>query len=181
MGITMNEITDEIKAKIQDDVIRDISDHLDIKPDAVINARRARQIQDFALKLYELRKRNYYTMGTLEPMKRIINKQIWDWAGQGSDSKAEAIFYDKLAEAEIPFVPQYRIGRYRVDFLLNKWLIVELDGPHHRTADAALRDKRRDEELKRLGYEVVRLPLDMVSINPQLVVEELKRKVDREQ
>lgn len=61
--------------------------------------------------------------------------------------------------------PQYQIGQYRVDFLLelvgkadSVSVVVECDGHafHERTKFQAERDKRRDREITHAGYTVLR-------------------------
>ena len=58
--------------------------------------------------------------------------------------------------------PQYRIGRYRVDFLVKigdlSKIIIECDGHnfHEKTKEQAQNDKRRDRELQSLGFKVFR-------------------------
>ena len=62
-------------------------------------------------------------------------------------------------------------GRYIVDFFAPSiGLVVEVDGGVHRSTGAA--DRRREQELERLGYRVVRVPAEVVirSIGAALAV-----------
>ena len=61
---------------------------------------------------------------------------------------------------EIPFVAQRRMGRFIADFYLPQWEIdLECDGDYwHGRADVRAKDARRDAELQRQGYLVVRIP-----------------------
>jgi very-short-patch-repair endonuclease len=57
------------------------------------------------------------------------------------------------------------IGRYVADFLAPaRRLIVEVDGGYHEQRRVA--DARRDRELARLGYRVLRLPAALVASQP---------------
>lgn len=59
------------------------------------------------------------------------------------------------------FRRQVPIGRYIADFVApSVWLVVEVDGEHHRRQGAA--DARRDRVMARLGYRVLRLPALLV-------------------
>ena len=62
---------------------------------------------------------------------------------------------------------QVEIGRYRVDFLFNDKLIVEIDGHEfHSGRDNANRDARRDATLRAKGYKLLRIPAYRVYHNP---------------
>jgi very-short-patch-repair endonuclease len=73
---------------------------------------------------------------------------------------AEVILWKGLRSrrfASLKFRRQHPIGRYFADFIcIEKRLIVELDGDSH--VGNELKDARRDEELKQLGYRVLRFP-----------------------
>lgn len=54
--------------------------------------------------------------------------------------------------------PQYRIGRYLVDFAFTRDRIaLEIDGPHHQRPDIAVKDTFRDGFLRDRGWLVIRL------------------------
>ena len=53
---------------------------------------------------------------------------------------------------------QERIRGYRVDFVLDSKLIIEIDGAaYHSSYKAAVRDGRRDTVLRAAGYKVIRI------------------------
>jgi len=62
----------------------------------------------------------------------------------------------------VPFRSQFLVGgRYLVDFAAPaRRLVVEVDGGYHR--DRVRADARRDRELGRLGWRVLRLPDELV-------------------
>ncbi len=91
-----------------------------------------------------------------------------------ADSKAEAIFYNKLIEEKISFKFQYEIAPYRVDFLVSDFLIVEIDGPHHKKQREY--DKKRDKYLKAYGYKVLRYPIWLVAMDVNAVIEQIREE-----
>lgn len=63
---------------------------------------------------------------------------------------------------------QVTVPPYRFDFLVNQRLIVEVDGAAwHTSAEAIMRDKARDIESYKMGYEVLRIPAKTTLYNPQ--------------
>lgn len=70
---------------------------------------------------------------------------------------------------------QVEEGSYRVDFLANRWLIIEIDGAaYHSSSEAVARDKARDEHLEGLGYSVVRIPARVVFNAPEEAVQRVR-------
>lgn len=70
---------------------------------------------------------------------------------------------------------QVEEGRYRVDFLVNAWLVVEIDGAaYHSSPEAVERDQKRDRDFESLGYTVLRIPARQVFNQPALAVEQVK-------
>jgi very-short-patch-repair endonuclease len=82
---------------------------------------------------------------------------------------------------------QVEEGRYRVDFLADRWLVVEIDGAtYHSSPQALARDRVRDAYFEGLGYSVLRIPAKTVFERPQEAVARLrsalsvgKRKIER--
>ena len=69
------------------------------------------------------------------------------------------------------FRRQHAAGQYIVDFCCpQRRLIVELDGSVHAQPSQCRRDTRRDAELKRMGYTVMRFPNGIVMEAPELFV-----------
>jgi very-short-patch-repair endonuclease len=67
------------------------------------------------------------------------------------------LWYDFLKKLPITFHKQKVIGKYIVDFCCpSKKLIIELDGFQHYEDEGLLKDAKRDEDLKSLGYVVLR-------------------------
>ena len=85
-------------------------------------------------------------------------------------SKAEWVFYGILSKNNIPFKYQYKIGPYIADFLINNFLVLEIDGPNHNQD----KDDRRDKYMGKMGYEILRIPLWIVCNSPTAIISELK-------
>ena len=119
----------------------------------------------------DLKIRNYYNK-----LDRNISRLAYDLIKPDStaDSKAEIVFYDKLVKEKISFKFQYKISPYRVDFLINDFLIVEIDGPHHNDEKQKKYDKKRDKYLESYGYQIVRYPIWLIAMDINAVVEQIK-------
>lgn len=73
------------------------------------------------------------------------------------DSPLEQMFYE-LAFLDLHLYPQYKIGKYRVDFALpDKKIAIELDGhDYHKTKFQRTHDAQRDRWLYGEGWHVLR-------------------------
>lgn len=109
--------------------------------------------------------KEFYQPVGLENFKSIFDRSKI----QNEDSKAERIFYSLLAESGLNFNFQVEIGVYRVDYLVNGNLIIELDGPQH----IKERDDKRDQYLRGLGYKIIRVPIWILSIDKEAVIQEI--------
>lgn len=66
---------------------------------------------------------------------------------------------------------QVPVGRYRLDFLVDKRLVVEVDGAKwHSSPEAIERDRQRDVYMKSEGFEVLRIPARTVLYDPEEAV-----------
>ncbi|KXV35577.1 hypothetical protein AD940_02185 [Gluconobacter thailandicus] len=66
---------------------------------------------------------------------------------------------------------QVSVDRYRLDFLANNWLIIEIDGAAwHSSDEAKARDAKRDNFFLGLGYSVLRIPAKIVFNDPNEAV-----------
>lgn len=118
-------------------------------------------------------KKEYLDFNCLRELTYDVVQDIREKA----DSKIEAIFYNHLCEAGIDFEFQYRIGKYRVDFFIPDTLIVEIDGPHHDSKLQKERDRKKDNYLKFLGYEILRIPTLVLTYSPKAVIDEIKSRL----
>ena len=70
---------------------------------------------------------------------------------------------------------QAKIPPYRVDFLANDWLVIEIDGAaYHSSPEAIARDRARDKDLQSGPYVVLRIPAKVVFTAPGDAVERVK-------
>ena len=61
--------------------------------------------------------------------------------------------------------------RYRLDFLVDDALVVEIDGAEwHSSPEAMARDKKRDEDLVEAGYTILRIPAKVALYEPKKAV-----------
>ena len=118
-------------------------------------------------------KKEYFDFNPLSD----IGKDLIQDVRKKADSKIEAILYKYLCDANIDFEFQYRIGKYRVDFFIPDALIVEVDGPYHDKKSQIERDRKKDNYLKLLGYEVLRIPVLVLTYSPEAVIDEIKSRI----
>jgi very-short-patch-repair endonuclease len=92
-------------------------------------------------------------------------------AGTTSEAQLwQALRANRLGTA---FRRQVIVGRYIVDFLAPAArLVVEVDGGYH--ASRARADERRDRELRRLGYRVLRLQNELVLRDLEAALENVR-------
>jgi very-short-patch-repair endonuclease len=73
------------------------------------------------------------------------------------ESGTESITRFRLAPHRLPLQPQVRLGDKRVDFLIGRRLVLEIDGAEYHTAPERFEaDRTRDAELTARGYIVLR-------------------------
>ena len=72
-----------------------------------------------------------------------------------------------LSGSDIKLQMQVPVGRYRLDFLMNKLLVVEIDGAaYHSSPEAIERDRIRDKFMTEEGFENLRIPAKIALYNP---------------
>lgn len=75
-----------------------------------------------------------------------------------AESGTETLVRLRLLRLGLAIEPQVRVGRRRVDFLLGRCLVIEVDSKAwHLDPEAYERDRERDRQLAALGYHVIRL------------------------
>lgn len=117
----------------------------------------------------DLKIRHFYRKAK-EPT--AIGKTIKNTLLNPPDSRAEVAFLTILDESNISFRFQYKIGPYRVDFLIGDSLILELDGPHH--SQQKEYDEKRDKYLQDMGYKVLRIPIWAAANDSKAIVESIR-------
>jgi len=85
----------------------------------------------------------------------------------------------KLVGSGVSIDLQVEIFRYRADFVANDWLVVEIDGAtYHSSPEAVERDRERDKTLRGFGYEVLRIPANVVFKAPSDAVMRLRQAIE---
>lgn len=66
-------------------------------------------------------------------------------------------------------------GAYRLDFLANDWLVIEIDGAeYHSSPEQVSRDLSRDKYLESLGYTVLRVAAKVVFQQPRKALSDIR-------
>lgn len=92
-------------------------------------------------------------------------------------TEAENILWNALRASQcgVRFRRQHIIGDYIADFVcLSRQLIIEVDGEYHNRAAQMVSDEQRTEDLKRLGFRVLRIKNEEITANIDKVVEKIK-------
>ena len=67
------------------------------------------------------------------------------------------LWYDFLKKLPMTVNRQKNIGNFIVDFLISsKMIIIEIDGIQHTLPEQEEADKKREEELKKIGFKIMR-------------------------
>ena len=117
---------------------------------------------------------------TSSKVARQVQLDQYAWHNRRAPTESEARLWAALSGRKlgVQFRRQVPLGgRYIVDFLApSARLVVEVDGGCHNRRQRA--DARRDRDLARLGYRVLRLPAALVTgqlaVAVRLVVEALR-------
>lgn len=99
------------------------------------------------------------------------------------DSSEEMLAMLILADNGIKVKPQFKIGRYRVDFLIPSMKVVlEIDGDRH--GARAYEDNNRDILLRSVlgeDWEVVRIGTEFIDANAEKIVDAIKAVKEKKQ
>ena len=98
-----------------------------------------------------------------------------------SESGTESLMSFDLSQAGIAFRQQFKIvGIGRVDFLLGKKLILEIDSVEfHSTQKSFEKDRNRDALLSTLGYRVLRFSYRQLTQDRELVMRAIVAAIAR--
>ena len=94
-------------------------------------------------------------------------QQGWSIANVGEAQVARE--FESLGYSPADFMTQFKVGPYRLDFALPAAQIdVEADGWVHTAKQVRTRDNRRDWQLRKWGWTVVRIDIERDDIGAQL-------------
>ena len=96
-------------------------------------------------------------------------------------TEAESILWSALRASQcgVRFRRQHIIGDYIADFVcLSRKLIIEVDGAYHNRAAQMISDEQRTEDLKRLGFRVLRLQNEEIIANIDKVVGKIEKEIN---
>jgi len=109
---------------------------------------------------------------TSAKVARQVELEQYGWRNRAAPTQSEARLWEALRgnQLGVQFRRQVPLcGRYIVDFVAPAArLVVEVDGGYHALRRRA--DERRDRELARAGYRVIRVPAGLVIKNVAAVV-----------
>ena len=110
-----------------------------------------------------------YEMKTKKEFRRELRKNM---------TNAERILWKAIRNRKLEdrkFRRQHSIAKYTVDFFcFEENLVIELDGKSHDNVGSAQYDFNRDEEMKKMGYRVVRFKNEEVYYQLEGVLNEIK-------
>lgn len=139
-----------------------------------INPKDKSKVEKF-IYLYKKSKENEHILNKKEPkgLSNVIRRSLETLAEINPDSKIELYMHNILHQERLQFTFQYKIGPFRADFLIADSLILEIDGPMHNKEY----DKKRDKYLKKMGYDVMRVPTWLVEMDTDLIVNEIRERL----
>jgi very-short-patch-repair endonuclease len=92
-------------------------------------------------------------------------------------TQAEIFLWSQLRASKLnglKFKRQHSIGNYIVDFYCASLkLIIEADGGIHSSFDQSEKDKFRDQNLREMGYTILRFPNEEILFNMAHIKEEI--------
>lgn len=109
--------------------------------------------------------------------KDTTGSYIW---GYHDETPSERKLAAALKKAGIRFGQEVPVKGFTVDFLLDEWLVVEVDGESHLVSGRAEKDAARQKALEAAGFTVMRIPASGLSADHDLRrwVNTIKAKVD---
>ena len=109
--------------------------------------------------------------------KDTTGSYIW---GFHDETPSERKLAAALKKAGLRFGQEVPVKGYTVDFLLDDWLVVEVDGESHLVSGRAEKDATRQMALEAAGFTVMRIPASGLSAEHDLRrwINTIKAKVD---
>ncbi len=92
--------------------------------------------------------------------RKYSASEIW---GYHQDTPSERKLEAALNKAGVSFEREVPVKQFTVDFHVDDWLIVEVDGESHLTTSRQAKDRSRQKILENSGFTVIRVPAMDVS------------------
>ncbi len=96
----------------------------------------------------------------MKNLDHLNGSYIWS---HHEETKTERKLKKALLKAKINFSQEVPVRSFTVDFLINDWLVVEVDGESHLTSERAKKDKSRQKAIEDMGFTVMRIPASDLS------------------
>ena len=82
---------------------------------------------------------------------------------------------NQVGMGELRIFGNHAENQYRADFLVDERLVIEIDGAsYHSSPEAVARDRKRDADMMREGYSVLRIPAQVVFNTPNEAVKRVE-------
>lgn len=109
--------------------------------------------------------------------KDTTGSYIWGFHDETPSERKLAV---ALKKAGLKFGQEVPVKGFTVDFLLDEWLIVEVDGESHLVSGRAEKDASRQKALEAAGFTVMRIPAIELSADHGVRrwINAIKAKVD---
>lgn len=107
--------------------------------------------------------------------QEIIRKKL-----RHESTKAELLIWRKIRNKQLgcKFRRQHSIGKYIVDFIcIESRLIIEIDGDVHFYDENIIKDKIREDYLKKLGFKIKRYKNTDILYNIDNVLSDLRNNL----
>lgn len=107
----------------------------------------------------------------LEAMVSAYKLQIGPGAIQGRGLRLR----NQVSVGRLNIYSGHASSQYRADFLIDDKLVVEIDGAtYHSSPEAVLRDLKRDDDMRREGYSILRIPAREVFLDSAAAVKKVE-------
>lgn len=117
----------------------------------------------------------------LYKVKQSFREELESPAEEAFFNAMEKHFYLEVRDGkligneDITLDMQVKVLSYRLDFLVDKRLVVEIDGAAwHSSPEAIERDKNRDAALRNVGYYILRIPAKLVFNDPNAAINKVR-------
>lgn len=110
----------------------------------------------------EIAKRSTMDLVKVEkPTGTLLKRRAKDM--RATPTRAERRMSERLTEAGIPHECQVVLGWYIADIAIpERMRLIEVDGSHHYSPEGEVRDYRRTVWLKQFGFQILRVPNELV-------------------